>query len=230
VDAARKSYSPYIGNWSRLWLITQLEIVLIYAGLVKLNSDWLRLEPLRLWMTSRSADEGALLQWLTTDPGIALAAYGVILLHLLGAPLLLFRSTRLPVFYLYLVFHCINAMVFNIGIFPFMTAAATTLIFAPDWPVTFYQRIRGKDHTATTTSLPSVSSTNAAANNSLQCSAIMVLLTVWITVQLILPTRPLWYAGPVAWNEAGHQFSWRMKLRDKRGVTRFTVRNVKTGQ
>jgi len=59
-------------------LVVQLEIVLIYAGLVKLNPDWLQLEPLRLWMTLRSEQAGPWMQWLTSDPGIALGAYGVI--------------------------------------------------------------------------------------------------------------------------------------------------------
>jgi len=227
------NHAPYIGNWSRVWLIAQLEIVLIYAGVVKLNSDWLHLEPLRLWMTARSADEGPLLQWLTADPGIALAAYGVILLHILGAPLLLMRRTRLPIFLLYLVFHCINALVFDIGIFPFMTAAATTLIFAPDWPLKLWHRILGVRSQKCNAAAPGTIAAevkNTGSNTSWHGVAIIGLMGVWITVQVILPTRPLWYAGSVAWNEAGHQFSWRMKLRDKRGETTFVVKNIKTGQ
>ena len=59
---------------------------------------------------------------------------GSIALHLIGAPLLLWKRTRLAVFCVYAVFHTINAFVFNIGIFPWMTLGATLLLFDPDWP------------------------------------------------------------------------------------------------
>jgi len=231
IDAKRLSLSPVIGNWSRVWLIAQLEIVLIYAGIVKINPDWLQLEPLRLWMTSLSANSGPVMQMLTQDAGIALAAYGVIALHIIGAPLLMFSRTRLPVFCLYLVFHSINATVFNIGIFPFMTAAATTLFFAPDWPVQLWSRLRGKyeksadamsNVTETSFELPNI---NIGGPLKIGIAA---LVGTWLVVQVILPTRPLWYAGPVAWNEAGHYLSWRMKLRDKRGTVEYVVTNKKT--
>jgi len=119
MDARRNPaiYSATVPAWSRLWLVIQLEIVLIYAGIVKLNWDWINLEPMRLWMTSRSQDAHPFFQWATQDPGIALASYGVVLLHLVGAPLLLWRKTRLPVFFVYCIFHTINAFVFDIGIF-----------------------------------------------------------------------------------------------------------------
>lgn len=223
------STSPYIRNWSRVWLIVQLEIVLIWAGLVKVNPDWLQLEPLRLWMTSHRGNTSELTQWLTQDAGIALAAYGVIALHIIGAPLLLWSKTRLPVFFLYAFFHSINALVFNIGIFPFMTIAATTLFFAPDWPVKLWAKLKGKPWA----NEPQMSV--MAAENSLGGQRfynakgvfIVAFVSLWLLVQALLPTRPLWYEGPVGWNEAGHYFSWRMKLRDKRGKASFLVRNEK---
>ncbi len=78
-----------------LWLLkAQAEIVLIYAGMVKLNSDWLQLEPLRSWLLKRHADTPLEIFW-QTDIGMGAAAYGVIALHVLGAPLLLYKHTRL---------------------------------------------------------------------------------------------------------------------------------------
>ncbi len=221
LDARRYPQSPYIGNWARLWLIVQLEIVLIYAGAVKLTPDWLQLEPLRFWMTTYASGAGPVFEWLTQDAGIALGAYGVIALHLFGAPLLLFRRTRLPVFCLYLVFHSINAAVFNIGIFPFMTAAATTLVFAPDWPLKLLQRLKRAPSSLSETPI-SFDQPNPAV------IGLVVFAACWLCIQALLPLRPLLYPGNVGWNEAGHYFSWRMKLRDKRGVVSFVVDNKKT--
>ncbi len=221
------SSSPYIRNWSRVWLIVQLEIVLIWAGIVKLNPDWLQLEPLRFWMTRHSGNTSELTQWLTQDAGIALAAYGVIVLHIVGAPLLLWSKTRLPVFFLYLCFHSMNAIVFNIGIFPFMTIAATTLLFAPDWPLKLWAKLKSSPSDALVTPpVPDYFNSGGGFYNA-KGVFIVSFVCLWLLVQALLPTRPLWYEGPVAWNEAGHYFSWRMKLRDKRGEASFMIRNEK---
>ena len=65
---------------------------------------------------------------------VALAAYGTIVLHVVGAPLLLFRRTRVPVMIVYFGFHLMNHFLFNIGIFPWLTMAATLMFLDPDWP------------------------------------------------------------------------------------------------
>lgn len=225
VDARRKPEiaSATVPAWSRLWLVIQLEIVLIYAGLVKLNLDWLNLEPMRLWMNAQSADSHAIFQWLTQDSGIALASYGVIVLHLVGAPLLLWRKTRLPVFTVYCIFHIINALVFNIGIFPWMTLAATLMLFDPNWPKQFnqwYRTCRGLSVSQPT--FTQVTDT-VVSSNKIRSLAIMALIITWLTIQVVTPLRHWFIPGNVAWNEGGHRFSWRMKLRDKRGLAKFYV-------
>ena len=228
VDASRgdsrdKNASPTIPNWSLLWMAVQLEIILLYAGLVKLNYDWLNLEPLRLWMQASAADEARIFQWLAQDPGIALASYGVIVLHLVGAPLLLFRKTRLPIFLVYCVFHIINTFVFDIGIFPWMTIAATLLLFDPDWPRQVISWLNNRGWLPGWRHLTqSVTARNAIKRDAGQV-AIIAIMCVWLLLQVVIPLRHYYYPGDVAWNEAGHQFSWRMKLRDKRGTVSFRV-------
>jgi len=235
LDARRKPEiaSNTVPAWSRLWLVVQLEIVLIYAGVAKLNLDWLNLEPMRLWMNDQSQHSHAIFQWLTQDPGIALASYGVILLHIVGAPLLLWRKTRLAVFLLYCVFHIINALVFNIGIFPWMTAAATLMLFDPDWPKQFYRWFRSKQGFLVSEALTRKSinqNTNSLPGINMMNIAIVLLVSSWLVVQVVVPLRHWFIPGNVAWNEGGHRFSWRMKLRDKRGTAKFyVVVNDKSG-
>ena len=130
--------SETVPRWSVWALRTQMEIILIYAGLVKITEDWLKLEPLGTWLRAmRRRRPFGLGELLYYDWVIALGAYGTIVLHLLGAPLLLFKRTRLPTFIVYCVFHSVNAFFFNIGIFPWLTIAATTIFFEPDWPRRF---------------------------------------------------------------------------------------------
>jgi len=241
LDARRKPKwaSAVIPNWSRLWLAAQTELVLIYAGLVKLNTDWLNLEPMSMWMTARSADAAPFFQLITQDWGIALASYGVIVLHLLGAPLLLWRRTRLPVFLLYSCFHLINALVFDIGIFPFLTIGATLMLFDADWPRQFVRFLingnwASRSSGATCSWLPQwllrmaeAQSTSAGKPtpglSGVWRRLITVAICVCLVAQTLIPLRHLAAPGNVAWNEDGHRFSWRMKLRSKQGTAMFTV-------
>ena len=129
-----------VPGWSVWILRAQMEIMLIYAGIVKINPDWLQLAPLRGWL-AQSADLPLVGPLLLQDWVVAIAAYGPIALHIVGAPLLLFRRTRLWTFGLYCAFHLSNHVLFNIGIFPWLTIAGTTIFFAPDWPRRVVARI-----------------------------------------------------------------------------------------
>jgi hypothetical protein len=117
-----------------LWLVrAQVGIPYFYGGIAKLNGDWLRAEPIRSWLASRL--DFPLIGRFFTDEWMVLAfAYGGLLLDLLIVPFLLWRRTRPHAFAVGLVFHATNALLFRIGIFPWMMMAATTIFFAPDWP------------------------------------------------------------------------------------------------
>lgn len=129
-------HGPHGGTvpWWSIWILRgQMEVMLIFAGLVKINSDWLRLEPLGMWLARRS-DAPLFGPILLQDWFVAVASYGVIAVHLIGAPLLLFRRTRFPAIIVYFAFHLANHFMFTIGIFPWLTMAATLLFLDPDWP------------------------------------------------------------------------------------------------
>ncbi|MGI9301755.1 MAG: HTTM domain-containing protein [Gammaproteobacteria bacterium] len=135
VDAALagRPQNATVPTWS-IWLFRlQFELLYIFAGVVKINPDWLRLEPMGMWM-ARRADFPLIGPLFTEDWFVALIAYSVIVLHIVGAPLLLFRRTRIYVVAVYFVFHVTNHFFFRIGIFPWLAIAATMLFFDPDWP------------------------------------------------------------------------------------------------
>jgi vitamin K-dependent gamma-carboxylase len=232
------------GGWQipawPVWLLrAQLEIVLIFAGLVKINPDWLRLRPLAAWLAE---DAGLFLigPLFTQQWAIAVAAYGVIVLHIVGAPLLFWRRTRLWVFLIYCLFHLTNHTVFEIGIFPWLTMAATLLFFDPDWPRQVWVRLRGaRDwltrrpgwHGVAGIFYPApVSPTRPGRPGTRTMSLIVAAAAVWLAVQILVPLRNLLYPSDAAWSEEGHRFSWRMKLRDKHGEGVFVVRDPASGR
>jgi hypothetical protein len=123
-----------VPRWSMWALRWQFEVMLVYAGLVKLSPDWLAGQPLGLWFGAHETRLATVSTWLSAPGAAVVASYAVVLLHLVGAPLLLWRRTRFAVFCLYLLFHLTNATLLTIGLFPWITLAGTLMFFDPDWP------------------------------------------------------------------------------------------------
>ncbi|MDO5604607.1 MAG: HTTM domain-containing protein [Paracoccus sp. (in: a-proteobacteria)] len=195
-------------------LKAQMEIMLIFAGLVKLTPDWLAGQPLEIWLRE-AADPGPFGFLFQYDWFFVAASWGTIALHVLGAPLLLWHRTRLAVFLIYCAFHVSNAFYFNIGIFPWMTIAASTIFFAPDWP----QRLAHWCLARFQPAGPLITAPLPAARAL--PGALLVAMAVWIGVQLWLPMRGIIFAdSEIRWSGEGHRFSWRMRIydRDAEGV------------
>ncbi|SFA57203.1 Vitamin K-dependent gamma-carboxylase [Paracoccus halophilus] len=211
----RATHIPYAAVFI---LRAQMEIMLIYAGLVKLTPDWLAGEPLGLWLREQRDDLifGPLFQY---DWVILAGAWGTVALHLAGAPLLLWRRTRLPVFLVYCVFHTANAMFFNIGIFPWLTIAATTIFFAPDWP----RRLARWCH-ARFEDLPAPLPQPAPVARALP-AMVLIAMAGWLAVQVALPLRSTAFPTEVRWSGDGHRFSWRMRIYDRQAEGVFHVRS-----
>ena len=49
-------------------------------------------------------------------------------------------------------------------------------------------------------------------------------------MQVAAPLRHLFYDGDVAWNDDGHMFSWRMKLRERTGSLHYMVLDPSSGE
>jgi len=198
-----------------LWMLRfQVGVAYVYAGVAKVNPDWLRGEPLRTWMADR-ADLPIVGNLLQLEPTVYLFAYGALFFDLFIVPALLWRRTRPYAFGMACLFHLMNAQLFNIGVFPYLMIAASTLFFDPDWPRRLVRRAR-RDLQA-----PSLAPTS---NRKFRLSRIARTgLAAYIIVQLLVPLRHWWYPGDVNWTEEGHRFSWRMKLRDKDARATFVA-------
>ena len=209
-----------------LWLLrAQLAIVYFYGGLAKLNSDWLRGEPLRMWLAKR-ADLPVFGSLLVEEWTVYLFAYGGLFFDLLIVPLLLWRRTRLVAFLWAISFHLLNATLFQIGIFPWFALAATLLFFPPDLPRRSLQFIRGLFNRQS--NVETANSQTAFARQPSQRITI-ALFAIYFALQLLLPLRHFLYPGNVNWTEEGHRFSWRMKLREKKAGIRFSAYDPLTG-
>jgi len=214
--------SEWIPRWPVAAVKLQTEIILIYAGIVKITDDWLRGEPLGMWLRARS-DEVLLGPLFQYDWVILAGAWGTVGLHVLGAPLLLWHRTRLGIFLIYCGFHVSNAILFNIGIFPWITIAITTIFFAPDWPQRLARRALGLFER-----LPPVPEVRPPSVPR-PGPALLLLLALWFAAQIAVPQRQLFFPNLVGWTGDGHRFSWRMRIYDRDAEGVFTVVWPETG-
>jgi hypothetical protein len=200
----------HVPAWA-LWLLrAQVGIVYVFAGLAKLNADWLAGEPVRSWLAERAL-RPAFGPWLADERLVWLVSWGGLLLDLLVVPGLLWRRTRAVAFVAASAFHLGNAWLFSIGVFPWLMLAATTIFFAPDWP----RALLGRP--------PAPPAPTPSPTSTWSQRAALALAALWIVVQVLVPLRHWLYPGNVAWTEEGHRFAWRMKLRSKKARAAFVV-------
>ena len=200
--------------WCVQLLRLQVACVFIYSGAAKLNADWLTGWPLRDWLARR--DHYTLIGPLFHQPWLAPAmAWGGLLYDLLAVPLLAWSRTRVLGVVWSLAFHGLNKLLFSIGIFPVFSLALSTILFPSAWPRRW---LRWDRQDAVGHHVPAV---------PVPVGILLVLFCVW---QLLMPLRHWLYPGNVAWTEEGHNYSWRMKLRDKEGQVQFWVMDLRSGK
>lgn len=220
VRAGRVAPSATTPAWTRYLLLFQMSTVYLYAGLAKLNIDWLMARPLTVWLAPKASYPvigpllgSASLPWVMSYAGVAF--------DLLVAPLLLWRRTRPWAFAAAMFFHLSNVLVFGLGTFPWFSLLITAaLFFPPDWP----RRTPGlRRWIASRIPLPNSVTEPTRPVVPQYASALLAGLGLYALVQVLIPLRHFLYAGDVHWTEEGHHFAWHMMLRAKSGSLLYRV-------
>lgn len=218
----RSPAAETVPAWA-VWIFRfQIGAPYFFGGIAKLNPDWIAGEPMRMWL--RDMKSVPLLGLVCTQEWCVYGfVVGGLLLDLLVVPGLLWKRTRAFAFAAALLFHGTNAIIFSIGIFPWLMIAATTIFFEPDWPrrVLALLGVRAQG--------PPRADAPAAVERSTARSLGMAGLAAWIALQIGLPLRHFLYPGYASWTEEGHLYSWHMKLRDKAGYGEFIARDAANG-
>ncbi|MFT7114659.1 MAG: hypothetical protein ACI8P7_001446, partial [Candidatus Azotimanducaceae bacterium] len=115
------------------------------------------------------------------------------------------------------VFHVMTAMLFQIGVFPYVMILATLVFFSPQW----FEKIFGLFSKTVQPKISTVPETNH--------SKLKYLLIGFFVLQFLIPFRYLMYPGKLFWNEEGYRFSWRVMLMEKAGAATFFVGNDTNG-
>ena len=218
IDAKQKGVSySYVPVWTIDSIKLLLSIVYFYAGLAKLNSDWLfRAQPLRVWLSSKT-DLPILGQFMNDTWFHYLMSWSGALYDLSIPFLLLIRKTRPFAFVLVVIFHLFTRVLFPIGMFPYIMICATIIFFNGE----VHERI--------------LSIISKALKIKTECGEIkshsipkfrkvtLLVVSIFLIFQLAFPFRYALYPDELFWTEEGYRFSWRVMLIEKAGFTDFRI-------
>ncbi|WP_340153581.1 HTTM domain-containing protein [uncultured Marivirga sp.] len=213
LDAWRKKKQEfYVPAWSIHIIILQLTLVYCFAGLAKLQADWL-LEalPLKIWLPSRADTPiiGPLLNYKLT--AYLFSWFGAF--YDLSIPFfLLWKRTRIFAYLTVIVFHFMTAALFQIGMFPYIMVVSTLIFFSEDFHKKLWHKI-----------MPIQKPLLTHSSYFYKPIVLQYFLIIFFGLQILLPFRYALYPGKLFWTEQGYRFSWRVMLMEKVGYTQFTV-------
>ncbi len=225
IDAYRnKIQYRNIPKWTSDSIKLLLSIVYIYAGLAKINSDWLlKAMPLKIWLPSKY-DVPLIGNTLMHQNWFHYAmSWSGMFYDLLIPFFLLYKKTRGVAFFFVVVFHVFTRVLFPIGMFPYVMIISTLIFFDANLHIKIISFIK---------KFVRISSAKAiqtkAVFQSKKNRIIIPIVGVFLVLQLLIPFRYLLYPGELFWTEEGYRFSWRVMLMEKMGNTTFKITNGET--
>ncbi|WP_129752495.1 HTTM domain-containing protein [Flavobacterium beibuense] len=229
VDAYKNPQRNFsqIPRWTVDILKLLLAIVYFYAGLAKLNSDWLlNAMPLKIWLSGHAdlplIGPLMLKNWVH----FAFSWFGA-LYDLFIVFLLINKRTRLIGFGFVVIFHLLTSLLFPIGMFPYIMIASSLIFFSSS----FHKKCLAIITKAFR--LPKMAVESSKKYIPLReglYKLSLSILTVFLFIQLVFPFRYLLYPGELFWTEEGFRFSWRVMLMEKAGYAQFIVTDSETGK
>lgn len=216
-------WSPVAPMWSVYIFPLLMGMVYFFGGINKINYDWLiEAMPLHLWLSARG-DMPLLGPLFKLKATAYLMAWGGMLLDLLSPFMLLHKRLRWVALALLLLFHATNHLIFNIGIFPYLSLVLTSLFFEPDWPARLVNWLSGKSRVVAGWRADWSSRVAGIAPHRGLWHPRPAALLLLVALHAFLPLRNFLFNTDVNWTEEGHRYSWRMMLRSKQGSGYYTL-------
>lgn len=222
IDARRKKhvYRPEIPQWTIRILQFQLACVYFFAGLAKLETDWLvEAQPLKIWLQAHR-DLPVIGPYLAESWVAYLFSWFGCFYDLFIVLFLLMAKTRKWAYMAVILFHVCTWYLFPIGVFPWVMIFSTLLFFSPEFHQGILRRLKQLFNWKTPVNL-------TVYRSQKTYKFLLVLFIAW---QVLVPMRYLLYPGDLFWNEEGFRFSWRVMLMHKEGYATFWVKDRASGR
>lgn len=215
-----------IPRWTVDSLKMMIIIVYIYAGLAKVNTDWLiEAQPLKIWLKSKYHIPLIGESFLQNNYVHYLFSWGGMLYDTFIAFFLLNKRTRLLAFILVILFHVMTRILFPpIGIFPYVMIFSCIIFFDKSVHKICLEKISSLFQFRINYDFKSAIQTNNFFRN-----AGLIMIVFFLLFQLLFPLRSKLYPGELLWTEQGYRFSWRVMLIEKTGYTTFKVVDQNNG-
>lgn len=213
-----------VPRWMLGSLRLQLGLVYVFAGIAKLNADWLlHAQPMRIWLPAKTHVLGAWLaqKWVAFAFSWAGAVYGLFIPFFL-----LWGRTRWLAYVAVIAFHFLTWMLFPIGMFPWIMILSTLVFFPGEW---HQRRLAQLKSLLRVRAQAPAHVTQVPLRHSHVPTWLLGLFGLHFAVQLVFPFRYLAYPGDLFWTEEGYRFSWRVMLMEKAGHATFRIRDPRTG-
>jgi hypothetical protein len=221
----RKKEYDKVPKWTIYSIKLLLGIVYFYAGLAKLNSDWLfRAQPLKIWLTSKYDLPLIGSNFMQQEWFHFMMSWGGAIYDLTIPFLLLYKRTRTIAFLLVIFFHVFTRILFPIGMFPYIMIVSALIFFDPKLHrsiIAGFQRI-------SIFKKSNLRRVKEYQYEALSKNVITKMIVLFFVFQLLFPWRYLLYPGELFWTEEGYRFSWRVMLIEKSGIATFKIVDGKT--
>lgn len=221
-----KTKSIKVPRWTIDVLKLLICIVYFYAGLAKINSDWLfKAMPLKIWLPSKYHLPliGELVMHKNWFHYVM--SWGGMLYDLVIPFLLLYKRTRLIAFLLVVFFHVFTSILFPIGMFPFIMIGSALIFFDLSFHKKLIHSIKWIIKPVNIKLISSKKTTFNSSQPKKTKSFTLIVVIVFFIIQLLLPFRYALYPGELFWTEEGYRFSWRVMLVEKMGYANFKIVN-----
>ena len=235
--ALRRGRRVAIAAWgsvpvATLWVLRgQVAVVYLFAGIAKLNPDWLLgAQPLRIWLYQHT--DLPLVGPLMGEPWVAYAmSWTGAFFDLTIIGWLMWRRTRMWAFLVAGVFHLLTWLLFpQIGVFPWLMLGGALIFFPPDWPRRLVAWVQTAGKGAGPRAAPERGQPPAREARAWLPRAAGVVIAIFFLLQLAVPLRHYFYPGNVRWNEEGYRFSWRVLVTGKAGMAEYRVLDPESGR
>jgi hypothetical protein len=200
-------------KWMLFSLQLQMAIVYFFAGIAKINHDWLfEALPLRLWLPTKN-NLPIIGYWLNEVWVAYVFSWCGMLFDTLIPFFLFWRKTTYWAYALVVIFHVLTAILFpGIGMFPFIMIVCATVFL----PASLHHHIL-------------VTKVEGQRSNKLQLvnrnsKLVTLAFLIFFSFQISLPFRYVFYPENLFWHEQGYRFSWRVMLMEKAGLATFHIR------
>ncbi|MEM9832033.1 MAG: HTTM domain-containing protein [Bacteroidota bacterium] len=208
----------------------QIAIVYCYAGLAKINYDWLiKALPLSIWLPAKTSIPviGFMFEYKVT--AYLFSWMGMLFdTFIIGG--LLWKKTRWLAYIAVVIFHTLTGILFQIGVFPIVMIFAVTIFFSAAFHERLLNSISARLGKLTRIVVPVPKIETQQISHTSNPRILLPFLGIFFLIQLLFPWRYLLYDGNIFWTEEGYRFAWRVMLMEKAGSATFYVKDGPDGR